>query len=63
MIVHAAQANGGYLILQAKDVLLNPQSWEVLKRLKTKEIRIETIGEHMPFVDDDIKTGAYPSGC
>jgi lon-related putative ATP-dependent protease len=40
------RANGGYLILQAKDVLLNPQSWEVLKRvLKTKEIRIETIGE------------------
>ncbi len=40
------KANGGYLILQAKDVLLNFQAWEVLKRiLKTKEIRIETIGE------------------
>jgi lon-related putative ATP-dependent protease len=40
------RANGGYLILQAKDVLLNFQSWEVLKRvLKTREIRIETIGE------------------
>jgi lon-related putative ATP-dependent protease len=42
------RANGGYLILQVKDVLLNLQSWEVLKRvLKTKEIRIETIGEQL----------------
>ena len=40
------RANGGYLILQANDVLLNLQSWEALKRvLKTREIRIETIGE------------------
>jgi lon-related putative ATP-dependent protease len=40
------RANGGYLILQANDVLLNFQSWEVLKRvLKTREVRIETIGE------------------
>ena len=37
------RANGGYLILQANDVLSGLQSWEVLKRaLKTKEIRIET---------------------
>lgn len=40
------KANGGYLILQAKDVLLNLGSWEVLKRVLTnKEIRIESIGE------------------
>ncbi|HHU76436.1 MAG TPA: AAA family ATPase [Firmicutes bacterium] len=40
------RANGGYLILQAKDVLLNLQSWEVLKRVLTnREIRIESIGE------------------
>lgn len=40
------RANGGYLILQANDVLSGLQSWEVLKRaLKTKEIRIETLGE------------------
>ncbi len=40
------RANGGYLILQANDLLMNFQSWEVLKRvLKTKEARIETIGE------------------
>jgi lon-related putative ATP-dependent protease len=36
------RANGGYLILQAKDVLSHPQAWEALKRvLRTKEVRIE----------------------
>jgi lon-related putative ATP-dependent protease len=41
------RANGGYLIVQARDVLTGMQSWEVLKRvLKTREIRIENMGEH-----------------
>ncbi len=45
------QANGGYLILQARDVLTSLQSWEALKRvLKTKEIRIENIAEHYGLV-------------
>lgn len=45
------QANGGYLVLQAKDVLSNVQSWEALKRvLKTKEISIENIKEQMGLV-------------
>lgn len=40
------QANGGYLILQAMDVLSNTQSWEALKRvLKTKEVSIENLRE------------------
>ncbi len=40
------RANGGYLILQAKDLLLNFHSWEAFKRiLKTKELRIETLAE------------------
>lgn len=40
------RANGGYLILQARDVLTSPLSWEALKRaLKSREIRIENIGE------------------
>jgi len=39
-------ANGGYLILQAKDVLGNIHSWEAIKRvLKTKKIVIENIKE------------------
>lgn len=45
------RANGGYLILQANDVLASLQSWEVLKRtLKTKEIRIETLGEQYAMI-------------
>ncbi len=45
------RANGGYLILQARDVLSGLQSWEVLKRvLKTREIRIENMGEHFGLV-------------
>lgn len=45
------QANGGYLILQAKDVLNNVQSWEALKRvLKTRQITIENIKEQMGLV-------------
>ncbi len=45
------RANGGYLILQARDVLTAMQSWDVLKRvLRTREIRIENIGEHFGLV-------------
>lgn len=40
------RANGGYLILHALDVLLNPLSWDALKRtLRSREARIENIGE------------------
>jgi len=40
------EANGGYLILQAKDVLTNPFSWETLKRaLINQEHQVENIGE------------------
>ncbi len=45
------RSNGGYLILQARDVLTAMQSWEVLKRvLRTREIRIENMGEHFGLV-------------
>jgi len=44
-------ANGGYIILQAKDLINNPYSWEALKRvLKTKKIMIENIKEQMGLV-------------
>ncbi|MCX7711028.1 MAG: AAA family ATPase [Clostridia bacterium] len=44
-------ANGGYLILQAKDLLNNTQAWEALKRvLKTKKIYIENMKEQMGLV-------------
>ena len=40
------RANGGYLVLQANDLLANPLSWDTLKRtLRSGEIRVENIGE------------------
>ena len=40
------EANGGFLVLQARDLLSNPLSWQTLKRtLRSREIRIENIGE------------------
>ena len=37
-----SQANGGYLILNAREVLTSPGVWETLKRaLRTREVRIE----------------------
>ncbi len=40
------RANGGYLILDARRLLLHPFAWEGLKRaLRSKKIRIETPGQ------------------
>ncbi len=40
------RANGGYLILQARELLTSPLAWEGLKRaLKSREVRIENIAE------------------
>ncbi|SMB94212.1 lon-related putative ATP-dependent protease [Desulfonispora thiosulfatigenes DSM 11270] len=45
------KANGGYLVLQAKDVLTNPYVWESLKRtLKSNKIYIEDIKEQVGYV-------------
>ncbi|MEW6569888.1 MAG: AAA family ATPase [Nitrospirota bacterium] len=44
------RANGGYLILNIRDVLINPGVWEGLKRvIKTKEVRVEDPGEQFGF--------------
>ena len=47
----AAQlANGGYLILNIRDVLINPGVWEGLKRvIKAKEVRVEDPGAQFGF--------------
>ncbi|MBI3977185.1 MAG: AAA family ATPase [Chloroflexi bacterium] len=46
-----ALANGGYLILNGRDVLINPGVWEGLKRaLRTKEARLEDPAEQMGMV-------------
>jgi lon-related putative ATP-dependent protease len=45
------RANGGYLILPARDVLINPYAWEGLKRvLRDGEIRILELGSQMGLV-------------
>jgi lon-related putative ATP-dependent protease len=46
-----AKANGGFLVLNARDILLNPGVWETLKRtVKNKEVRIEDIAEQFGIV-------------
>lgn len=45
------RANGGYLILPARDVLINPYAWEGLKRvLRDGEIRMLELGSQMGLV-------------
>lgn len=45
------KANGGYLLLSAKDVLMNPGVWPAFKRaIKNKEVRIEDPLEQFGFV-------------
>jgi lon-related putative ATP-dependent protease len=42
----AARANGGYLVLEALEVLRNPQVWDTMKRtLKDGKLYIEDLGE------------------
>ena len=45
------KANGGYLILQAMDVLSNFMAWDALKRvIRNKEINVEDINEQYRLV-------------
>jgi lon-related putative ATP-dependent protease len=45
------KANGGYLILDARKVLLQPYTWEALKRtMLSGEIRIESVGQMLSLV-------------
>ena len=42
------KANGGYLIIQAQDLLSNVQAWEALRRIiKTREITIENLRDQI----------------
>ena len=52
------RANGGYLLLDARKLLLSPFAWEALKRaIKAREIRIEQPAETIgPRVDADRST-------
>jgi lon-related putative ATP-dependent protease len=45
------RANGGYLVLDAEEILRQFMSWEALKRvLRTEELSIENLGEQLGFV-------------
>lgn len=45
------RTNGGYLILDARQVLSQPYAWEGLKRaLRAREIRIEPLGQALSLV-------------
>lgn len=47
--LHAA--NGGYLLLDARKVLMQPMAWEGLKRaIKTQKIKIETPAESLGLI-------------
>lgn len=55
------QANGGYLILNALDVLRNLFSWDALKRIiKKREVKIEDLGEVYGFATGGIKPEPIP---
>jgi lon-related putative ATP-dependent protease len=45
------RANGGYLVLDAREVLRQPYAWEALKRaLQSGEIRIESVGQMLSLI-------------
>lgn len=49
------RANGGYLVLQAADLLRSPHAWEALKRaLSTREARIEVPGLEQRLVPIEV---------
>jgi lon-related putative ATP-dependent protease len=44
------KANGGFLVLEASEVLTKPYAWDALKRtIKTGEIRVEDVAQQMGF--------------
>ncbi|HUT49592.1 MAG TPA: AAA family ATPase [Alphaproteobacteria bacterium] len=45
------RANGGYLIIDARRILMQPLAWEELKRtLRSGEIRIESVGQLLSVI-------------
>jgi len=45
------RANGGYLVLDVRNVLLQPLAWEGLKQaLKSQEIKIRSLGEDLSLI-------------
>ncbi len=45
------RANGGYLILPARECLMNPYAWELLKRaLKDRTVDVEELGSQLSLI-------------
>lgn len=45
------QANGGYLVIEALDILKNPTAWDALKRaLRTHEIHLEDLNDQFRVI-------------
>jgi len=45
------RANGGYLVINAREVLINPFAWDALKRcIRNSEIKIEDVMEQYRFL-------------
>jgi lon-related putative ATP-dependent protease len=45
------RANGGFLVVQAYDLLTSPQAWDALKKtIRAKQVRIENLGEQLSAV-------------
>jgi lon-related putative ATP-dependent protease len=56
------QANGGYLILNAMDLLRQPFSWDALKRvIKTSHVAIEDPGEFYGFSTAGLRPEPIPT--
>ncbi len=54
-------ANGGYLLLNALDVLRSPFSWDALKRIiKKNEVKVEDVAELYGFASGGIKPEPIP---
>jgi lon-related putative ATP-dependent protease len=55
------QASGGYLILNAMDLLRQPFAWDALRRaIKTREVKIEDPGEFFGFSTMSLKPQPVP---
>lgn len=55
------QASGGFLILNALDLLRQPFAWEALKRvIKTRSVKIEDPGEYFGFSTTGLKPQPVP---
>jgi lon-related putative ATP-dependent protease len=56
------RANGGYLVINAREVLINPFAWDALKRcIRNGEIKIEDVLEQFRFLTIvSLKPGSVP---